>query len=233
MCHGITWFHVLCGHADPSLSTLILCHDSLLTGDSCLPCIDLAWFPLKGLCRICREQGKRDRQRQRQRRRRQIARAAYAAFNEQYDWEWDSPVEEHVQSDEHSAGRRYEDWFEGQDMIEDQTEADGLNILDAPSKEKMIVDWLNDSDFPAWEVPFPSSNIEYPSPKPTDHPTVKMRRSCIPVPARKNTGLMHQPKTQRSHIPVPVDRIQKKQYAKSQDELEGIDEMELFDRITF
>lgn len=232
MCHGVTWFHVLCGHADPSLSTLILCHDSLLTGDSCLPCIDLAWFPLKGLCRICREQEKRERKR----RRRQIALTAYEAFNEQGDWEWESPdvlaTEKRVQSDGHSAGRRYDDWFECQDVSEFQPEVDGLDMLDTPSKKEMVERWLNHRNFPTWEAPFPS-NTEYYSSGLPDHPTVKIQRSCIPVPARKNTGLMHQPKTQRSHLPLPVSRVQKKQHSKPQNELEVIDEMELFDRITF
>lgn len=242
MCHGITWFHVLCGHADHSLSTLILCHNSFLTGDSCLPCIDLAWLPLKGLCRICREQERRGRRR----RRRQIALTAYAAFDEQCGWEWESPgllgtdAQAHAMSDGHGTGERYDDWVDVQDVIEPQPEADGLDMPEEPFKnemKEMIEGWLNHPDFPAREIP-DSSNEGCSSGLP-DHSTVKNQRSCIPVLARKNTGLLHQPKIQRSHIPVSVNRVQKNRLPKAQNELEVIDEsdnidgMELFDRITF
>lgn len=239
MCHGITWFHVLCGHADPSLSTLILCHDSILTGDSCLPCVDLAWLPLNGLCRVCREQERRERKH----RRRQIALTAYAAFNEQRKWEWDAPdmlvpKNNHTQSNGRRADRRYDDWFEGQDVIEYQSGADGLDMPDMPSKNEMIEKWLDHSDFPTPQTPS-SSKVEHSSPRFPQHTSVNFQRSCIPVPARKTTGSKHLSQRQHSHIPVPINRAQKQQRQKPQNELEvadesgSIDGLDLFDRITF
>lgn len=235
MCHGITWFHVLCGHADPSLSTLILCRETLLTGDRCPPCIDLAWFPLKGLCHFCREE-------ERKHRRRQIALTAYEAINEQRAQEWDSldmlAAEHHAQTHDHHTDRRYDDWFEGQDMVEYQPQASRLSMPDAPSKNEMIENWLNHPDFLIPEVP-ESSNTKYSSPERPGSTTVKTQRSFIAVPARKHTGLMHQRKIQRSQIPVPVNRAKKQQEHELLNELEVIDEtgsidgMELFDRITF
>lgn len=153
-------------------------------------------------------------------------------------------VQAHAQSDEHCVGERYDDWVDVQDLVESQPEADGLEMLGEPSKSEMknemIETWLNHPNFPEFPVRevSDSSNEDCSSGLP-DHSPVKNRRSCIPVLAHKNTGLLHQPKIQRSHIPVPVNRAQKNHHSRVQDELEIIDEsdsidgMELSERITF
>lgn len=232
MCHGITWFHVLCGHTYLSLSSLILCRESILRGHSCLPCVDLIWLPLRGLCHSCG----REKQRERRLRRQHIAQ-----FNELHAWKWDSrkasaenyQVQSEEQHDlkEDSPGLRYENWYEDEDVIESQLGSQhGLGMLDTPSNNESIENWMNHQDYPAQGIPGVMN---------TEHQPVKNRRSCIPVPVRGETRAKEQPRSHRSQIPVASNRLQKQHHVEPQDTSqvsEGetlVDEMELFDRITF
>lgn len=230
MCHGITWFHVLCGHTFLSLSSLILCRESILSGHSCLPCVDLIWLPLRGLCHSCR----RGKQRERRLRRKRIAQV-----NELHDWKWDSrkasaedfqvQSEEPHDSNEDSPHPRHED----EDVIESQLGArHGLGMLDTLSNNESIENWMNHQEHPAQGKPGVNN----------EHQSVKSRRSCIPVPVCREVRAKEQPKSRRSQIPVPADRLQKQHLVKPQGtaqmsgKSEGkilVDEMELFDRVTF
>lgn len=234
MCHSIIWIHVLCGHPDPSLTSLIFCDDTFFTGHDCLPCIGASWLPLKGLCRSCKNEKRRSIKLKRAR----VVEddIAYAGTNQQDAWEWGSTAstimsatkkrlrtksQTHVQNWE--CRIRYDGWDEeDEETIEHQTQPCGLGLLNTAPTGGTIEQWLDYPESPVFEDPG-LSGLE-------DH---------LPQPEYTT-----KPRKQRSYIPVPVRMIQKRHQttregtprliADEGDEEESlVDEMELFDRITF
>lgn len=142
---------------------------------------------------------------------------------------------------EHKSGTRYDGRYEDEDMVEYQLEQHGLDTLDESSNNKAIEEWLNHQDYPVQGIPeLPDTESHLSGPP--EYTSVTSRRSFIPVPVRRKTGLKDQPRNRRSQIPVSVKKIQKKQHIKPQSTLQVVDvseretfvdEMELFDRITF
>lgn len=249
MCHGFTWIYVLCGHPNLSHSSLLLCQRAILTGQDCLPCIGLDWFPLKGFCPSCRKERKRERKHLR----RQTARSTHTS-NEQDAWKHQShtlsDAEIHFQAKswqtthDHSSDRGSDDWFEGDGDVEYSQGSCDLNLCEVQSKYAAVEKWLHHQDHPSCEISDTSSSGCCPG-ELRKLATVHSRRSGIPVPVQQKAGLQAKTRNYHSQIPVPVYRTQKqkqKQSFQPHNELQVldesdcrtcVDEMDFFDQITF
>lgn len=236
MCHCIIWIHVLCGHLDPCLTSLIFCDVTFFTGHDCLPCIEASWFPLKGQCRSCKNETRRSSRLKRA----QVVEddIAYVGTTQQHAWERGYTVSTIMSATEkrHRTKsqtdvqdwewrNRYDDWYEEDGLVtEHQTQPCGLRLLNAAPTGGTLEQWLDYQESPVLESPR-LEGLE-------DH---------LPQPGEDTT----KPRKQNSYIPVPVRMIQKRHQTTregtprliaDESEEEGdslIDELELFDRITF
>lgn len=247
MCHGFTWIHVLCGHPNLPLTSLLFCQTAILTGQDCLPCIELDWLPLKGFCPGCRKERKRERRHLRK----QIARRHTREIQIQIriqsckvpDAEIYFQAPSRQRSHRHGSESRYGDRFEADDpRVEFSQGSYDVDLCEVQSKHEAVQNWLYHQEHPSGQILGTSSN-EGCLAGTQNLAKVDTRRSCIPVPARRKTDLQTKTRNDHSQIPVPVNRTQKqKQPIQLRTELQVVDarnsrtcvdEMDLFDRITF
>lgn len=237
MCHSIIWYHVLCGHTDHSMSTIIYCDEAILSGEDCLPYVDRIDFPMIGACDSCMTERRRLKASRSQEMQASAshARPTRTDASEAATTDTDSRV--HI-AKSHGCGIRYNGWRD--EETDENQQLHGLGLAITPTNE-IVKEWLNNPVSPV----SPSAETSFSwddAPRRLEF-TSHSRGSYIPVPVRMlhaGNQTRAQPKSQRSRIPAPAKMLLKPTKRESNrpsdtDEGDGsfASKMALFDRVTF
>ncbi|KAJ5081553.1 hypothetical protein NUU61_009817 [Penicillium alfredii] len=218
MCHSIIWYHALCLHPHPLSSSLVFCPGAMIYGQDCLPFQDVIYLPMVGRCHSCKDQKRRC---QAIKRKRQIE-------NEWLDAELNGEFWEHEWERDHVSVQSQ--------GFEEPEAYHGLGIDFACPEVDIELESTVAS--PVMECSGQRSQHQ-------DSPTMMspdphMEKNCDQTAWISPSKKAHR----RSWIPVPVNRAQRQRgtatpgstpqlTADESDVESSVDEMDLFDRITF